>query len=303
MKICTGGGQFFADGFAIRRSFSLEEGESRLLSYVSDTGCGATTITLTQGELLTEGRIGVIRWQWGAELYPLPFVRPWEENAEREILTPNGKVIVRVRGGDSSVIAITGDVRYEHTTARPLYAPKISLIEGQRFPIVRIDALCEAGAAVLMIALGEKEGSLLLEECGESVVCEGNEVRIEKRYADLSARRVTVRYLWRGDRFACSREIVCANEHTPTREECGRALLEAAMARDERAISALLSPEIGDAEAILDYFGEILSVRPAIGSEDRFAAAAVTRGNKGLTATIYSFDFDENGRISNIRNE
>ena len=167
---------------------------------------------------------------------------------------------------------------------------------------MRIDAACEAGEYVAMIALPENGARLLLESRGERILCEGNEVRIERTYADLLSRRVTERYLWRGDRFECSREIVCAKEHIFMREEMGRALLEAAMAKDESAISALLSPEIGNVAAILDYFGEILSVRPDLPSNSSTAATAVTRDDEGLIATTYDFDFDGNGRISNIRN-
>ena len=302
MKISTSGGQFFADGFAIRRSFTLEEGETRLVSYVSDAGCGAASVTLSQGELLVSGRIGVIRWKWGAELYPLPALRPWEERAETEIETKAGQATLCVRG-TGGMLEITGALTYTRTLARPIYAPHLSPINGQRFPIVRIDAHCDEGEYVAMIALAENGADILLEECGDRIHCEGNEVRIERRYRDMLSRHATIRYLWRGDRFECSREIVCAKDHTFIREEKGLALLEAAMARDEKAISSLLSPEIGDAGAILDYFGEILSVRPALGSDDECAAATITRGSKGLVATIYAFDFDNTERISNIRNE
>ena len=74
------------------------------------------------------------------------------------------------------------------------------------------------------------------------------------------------------------------------------------MAKDVEAIGSLLAPEIGDAEAILDYFGEILAVRTPFDPLSPTAAMSVTRGDKGLVATEYDFEFDESGRISNIRN-
>jgi len=303
VKIYTSGGQFFADGFAIRRSFSLEEGESRLVSYVSGTGCGAATLTAERGELLVYGRIGVIRWQWGAELFPLPTLRPWEERAELDIPDLSEPAHACVRCGVLDEIVITGAVRYTHALACPIYAPKLSLIAGQRAPIVRLDAACEEGAYVAFFSLVDGRVNRLLEGYGDSVLCEGNEVRIERSYRDMLSRRATLRYLWQGDRFECSREIVCANEHTFIREEKGRALLEAAMARDQSGVASLLSPEIGDVDALLEYFGEILMVRPALGSDSPTAAATVTRGSKGLVATTYEFEFDEKDRIINLKND
>lgn len=303
MEIRIGSGQFFADGFTIRRSFSLEEGETRLISYLSDKGCGASPVTLSDGNLLTGGRIGVIRWTWGAELYPLPAISPWEAVAEKEVSLSGGVATVAVRAGDPAELRVTGEATYLHIPAPALYAPRISVIEGQRFPIVRVDAKCEEGDYLLLLSLIDSTCSILIEEVGDRIFSEGNEVRVERRCRDSLSRRVTTRYLWRGDRFETSREIVCANEHIFTREERGFALLEAAAAKDEGAITALLSPEIGDAGAVIDYFGAILSVRSAASPDRPTAAAAITRDAEGLVGTIYDFDFDPFGRIENIRRE
>lgn len=300
MKIRVDNGQFFADGFAVRHAFTLEEGESRYVSYLSNVGCGTAMLTLREGTLSAEGRIGVIRYAWGAELYPLPLLPLGENAAEREVTLGTGTALISVRGGDPAMIRVTGAARYEHTPARALWTPRLSVIEGQRSPILRVDAKCDVGEYLLLLALREGDCALLLEEVGERIRSEGNEVRVERTYADKQARHCVTRCLWRGDRFECSREIVCANEHICMREEKGLALLEAVAAKDEKAIAALLSPEIADVGTILDYFGEILSVRPAEGVGSPTAATAITRDAKGLRGTTYDFEFDEEGRISNV---
>ena len=303
MKITIGNGQFFADGFAIRRSFTPEEGETRLISYVSEVGCGAAIIRVTDGDLSTEGRIGVIRWSWGAELYPLPCLRPWEDTAETTVTVGAGKATITVRGGDPALIRVTGAHSYEHVPARGIYAPRISLIEGQRFPILRIDAKCDVGEYLSMLALREGGCAPLLEEVGDRILSEGNLVRIERQYEDTLRRHATTEYLWRGDRFDRSAEIRYEAPRDLIREERGFALLEAVAARDIEGIEALLAPEIRDAEGILGYFGEVIAVRPATGTDSPTAAATITRDDKGLRGRIYDFDFDESGRIRNVRNE
>ena len=303
MKLYAEGGQFFADGFAVRNSFSLEEGESRCLSYLSEVGCGAAKLTIKQGVLFVQGSVGVIHGRDYALLFPLPVLRPWERRAEKEFSTRMGKVCVSLSAGEPSLLLVSGAFSFKHTPRYALCAPKITLIEGQRVPILRIDAFCDAGEYVALLALREEGIDLLLEECGECVVCEGNEIRVERSYADALLRKATTRYLWKGNGFECSREIVCAKEHIFIREEMGRALLEAVMAKDEKGIGALLSSEIDDPAAMIAYFGDLVALRPALDADKDTAVIAVKREGKRLVAITYDFEFDEDGRIGNVRNQ
>ena len=304
MKLYAEGGQFFADGFAVRNSFSLEEGESRCLSYLSEVGCGAAKLTIKQGELIVqEGSVGVIYGRDYVRLFPLPVLRPWERRAEKEFSTRMGKVRVSLFAGEPSLLLVSGAFSFKYTPRYALCAPKITLIEGQRFPILRVDAFCRAGDYVALLALREEGVTLLLEECGECVTCEGNEIRVERSYADALSRKTTSRYLWKGNGFECSREIVCAKEHIFIREEMGRALLEAVMAKDEKGIDDLLSPEINDPAAMIAYFGDLVALRPALDANSDTAVIAVKREGNRLVATTYDFEFDEYGRIGNVRNQ
>ena len=298
MKIATGKGQFFADGFAVRRFFLLEEGETRLISYLSDEGCGAARIALQEGKLfVTEGKIGVIRWKEGAELYPLP---ARSERVKKRLPIGDGKEAVCTFWGDRIEIDVEGSVRFFHRTMRPLFSPTISLIEGQRTPVLDLRAKCDEGEYVAILSVTSGGANLLLEEMGESVTAAGNEITVRRRFDDLARRTALTRALWQGNGFRYSREIVCAQEHTFIREQSGRELLEAAYAKDESSIAAMLSPEMGDATAILDYFGEIVALRAPLFSASPTAYAAIKRKGDDLVGVTYDLVLNESGKIINI---
>ena len=302
MRIIVRNGQFFADGFAVRGAFLLEEGERRLISYIGRNGCGYAKLRLSEDRLLVEeGRIGVIRRKGGAELFPAPLASHGGERPRKEFSCGGKTFVATCLIGEPSEILLEGDVSFRHSSKVPFFDPKISLIEGQRNAILDLRAATEEGAYLALVSLEESGARLLLEETGDSILCEGNEVTVTRFYDDLRARRATIRYLWKGTDFDCSREIVCAKEHPFIREECGRMLLEAVVAKDEKEIERLLSPEIADAKGVLDYFGEIDGARPSPFSDSPTAYSTIKRQGTELLATLYDFDFDEQGRISNIR--
>ena len=298
MKIAVQKGQFFADGFAVRRFFLLEEGETRLISYLSDAGCGAARIALQEGKLfVTEGKIGVIRWKEGAELYPLP---ARSERVEKILSLSEGREVHCTLDGDLVKMVVEGADVFTHRTIRPLFSPTISLIEGQRTPVLDLRAKCDEGEYVAILSVAESGTKLLLEEVGEHVSAAGNEITLRRRFDDLARRTVLTRCIWQGNGFRYSREIVCAREHTFIREQSGRELLEAAYAKDESSIAAMLSPEMGDASAILDYFGEIVALRAPLFSASPTAYAAIKRKGDDLVGMTYDLVLNESGKIINI---
>ena len=302
MKIIVSGGQFFADGFALRRAFTLEEGESRFISYLWARGCGCARLRLLGGRLtVTEGAIGLVQWKKGAELFPLPLAPASPERREKEFTVESERFRVMCLCGNPSEIRFSGAIEGRHEASTAFFNPTISLLGGQHEAILDIHAVTAEGDYLALFAVRKGAFRLLLEESGESISCIGNEVTVTKSLADLCSRRIVSRYLWRGEAFSCSREITCAKEHSFIREEMGRSLLEAVLAGDRDGIAGLLSPEIANADAILDYFGEIIAVRPALFEESRTAVAALRKRGNDLFATVYDFDFDGRGRISNIR--
>lgn len=301
MKIIVSEGQFFADGFALRRSFLLEEGDRRLISYIGKDSCGYTLLSLREGKIVAaEGEIRIVLWKEGAELLPPPPL-PARYRREKEFSWGNRKVKATCLSGRPSEILLSGGLSMRHKAICSFFDAEISLLQGQREGILDVHAKTAGGEYVALFALGESGARLLLEEIGETILCEGNEVTVERSLPDLRERKITSRYLWQGEGFSSSREIVCAKEHTFLREECGRLLLEAVLAKDEREISSLLAPEIADAKAILDYFGEIVGVRPSPFSESSTAYATVKDEGAALRATLYDFDLNEEGKIVNIR--
>ena len=301
MKVKVSGGQFFADGFALRSGFEMEEGDGRLISYLSDHGCGAARLTFQEGSLrVSEGQIGLILWKEGAELFPLPDQARFPTRTERTFPIEGGEINVRCLSGALPEITLSGWVTANIPAAFSFRRPEISLIGGQRVAILQIRAEAEAGEYLLMLSVGKEGATKLLETCGESVLCEGNEVRTTRTLDDLLGRRLSLRYLWRGDHFESSREITCANAHPFIRELSGRALLEAVYAGDEKEILSLVSAEIGDTSSLIDYFGEIVSVRPDPFSESPTAFGAVKREASRLAGITYDFEIDREGKIENI---
>ena len=302
MKIIVRKGQFFADGFAVRHSFLLEEGERRLISYIGEGVCGCARLSLKEGKpIAEEGSLDILLWKEGAELLPPP---PFPARPLRRIKTisvGNGQVTATCLCGAPSEIILSGVIAMRHRTKLPLFEAEISPLQGQREAILCLRGKTAEGEYLALFALGGSGAKLLLEEAGDRILCEGNEVTVERAYHDLRERKSTLRYLWQGETFSSSREIVCTKDHTFLREECGRLLLEAVLAKDEREIKNLLSPEIADPRGILDYFGEIDGVRPSPFSESPTAYATVRRQGPILRATLYDFDLDHEGKIANVR--
>lgn len=300
MKIEVSGGQFFADGFAVRGSFVLAEGESRTISCISERGCGCATIRLSEGvPILSEGGIEAICTKEGWDLLPAPMRRVGKPR-EKRFEAGGRSFFVRCMPGDPSEILISAESEFHHRTVTPLTSPEITLLSGQRDPIVDLRADCEEGRYIALFALGQNGTRLLLENYGDEVDGEGNEVTVRRALPDLLGREITTRYLWRGDRFEHTRTIRYTREPSRRREETGRFLLEAVLARDEEEILRLLSPELASPATLFDYFGEILRLRPAPPSAGPTAYALVKREGEIKVCVTYDFDLDTEGRIANI---
>ena len=199
-----------------------------------------------------------------------------------------------------SLIRVGGRTTWEKPTALPLLAPTLRSIEGQREKLVEIDAQCAVGQYIAMISLSDSGAELLLEDCGDSVLCHGNEVTVKRRYLDLRGRSVTTRHLWQGTRFESSREIAYSRETSFRPEEMGRELLEGVIAEDP-SFTELLSPDMADAKMICDYFGNVTEVTSPLSPTSPTAVTAIIKKANALVASTYDFDFDEKGRIENIR--
>ena len=301
MKILVSGGQFFADGFAVRRAFNLWEGECRTISFISDEGCGCTSLHLTNGVPVAESpSLKIVDWKRGFEILPSPRSAMCART-ERELSVGEKRFVVICQGGDPARLVFSGAITAEIELSASIFDPKITLLSGQREPLLSMQASCKEGSYLLILSLGAEEPNVLLECSGESIVCRGNEVTVRKKYDDLCLRSVTRRYLWQGKGFDRSQEIVCANQHSFMREQSGRLLLEAVFAEDESAANALLSPEIAEYAAIKEYFGKIVRLVPALFSDSPTAYAALKRNGERWIATTYDFDFDAQGLVTNIR--
>lgn len=300
MRFIVSGGQFFADGFAVRRSFLLSEGESRLLSYISAEGCGCSALRIENGMPFLSGEgIEAIRVRGDWELFPSPTTRE-KRCSEKSFSLGNKLLLVRCLSGNPSEI-VFGNGKFRHRAMRSLTCPLFSLLTGQRESIVVLRAHCADGNYIALFAVGEKGVRLLLEDCGEEVKEEGNEVTVRRTLPDLLGREITSAYLWRGDSFSLSRRIEYTKEHVARREEAGRLLIEAVIAKDEEAIRTLLSPDLNDPTAILDYFGEVLLFRPAPRSEGKEAWEVVKQEGEIKVAVTYLFELDAQGLIANVR--
>ena len=301
MKILVSGGQFFADGFAVRGAFCMEEGERRLLSYVAESGCGCAEAKVTNGNLTVGGDcFEVIRWKTQAEL------RPAAHSSHRavttqEVVNGDARFLVECVTKPRSTLRVLGDAEASWRTSVPLFSPYLSLIEGQKQSIVRLSADCAQGKYIAILSLAKGSARLLLEDYGETVTCRGNEVIVARRYPDLRARVVTATYLWQGDGFLPSRNVVCSKDHPFIREDMGRLLIESVITRDEDAMKGLLSPEAMDASAIFDYFGEVTEVASSRAAPTDTAVSVIKKEGDHLVGATYDFDFDAAGRIENIR--
>ena len=112
MRIKVSGGQFFADGFPIRKGFELQDGREKTLSCLSDKGAGCALLRVAGGiASLTGGGIELVRWKQGAALRPLP---KREEIVRRRSFSERGFFLqVALRAGRRSSIAIAGAATYE----------------------------------------------------------------------------------------------------------------------------------------------------------------------------------------------
>ena len=54
---------------------------------------------------------------------------------------------------------------------------------------------------------------------------------------------------------------------------------------------------------MIAYFGDLVALRPALDADKDTAVIAVKREGKRLIAITYDFEFDEYGRIGNVRNQ
>ena len=292
MKVQVGGGQFFLNGYPVKERFTLQEGESRLLSYISDRGAGCGKIRAESGRLSVSGSLGVIRWGENAEIYPAPEVYPSVNSYTV------GKDSFTVYVGTR--LLVRGDYTLTHLPKTPLSFPTVRLLEGQRTPMAEILADCAEGHYLAVLSLDKRASKVLLEVSGESVTTEGNEVCVLSRLEDIRCRRVTSRYLWRGSYFEESyHNVECTNAHPFIREECGRLLLEAVAARDEGEISRLVTSDIGDPAALYEYFGDILVVRTPLFTSSPTAVAVQKNTPNGVVAILYDFAF-EGDKIKNI---
>ncbi len=299
MKIMVSGGQFFADGFALRRAFTLEEGESRLISYLSNGGCGCATVGVENGEVTCDGALTVIEWKAGWELRPAPLPCG---NAVAAIDVRSSENVFRVECRPlCGQIRVTGAASAVWKAKTPFSRPVLTLIDGQKNKIVEITAEHADGKYIAMISLSRGEARLLLEDHGESITCQGNEVIVKKRFRDLCEREVTATYLWGGESFSVSREIILHSRPTPNENNVGRLLLESVIARDGKALCSLLSPDVADENAVFDYFGEVFSVEDPPYGAVKSAVAALTRKGEKTVGVIYDFDLDGEGRICNVR--
>ena len=302
MKIFVSGGQFFADGFAVRRAFTLEEGEERLLSFLSDEGCGCALIKVQEGELLLgNASLMAITWAEGVELRPAPRSVHLSERVIKEITSGEDAFKAECRESPCSLITISGAAEAKWQTMVPIASPRLNVIEGQREKILEIRAECAEGEYLAMVALAKGSARLLLEDYGKSVLCRGNEVTVCKKYRDLAGREATVTHLWQGNGFKTSCKVICANAPACIREEMGRLLIESVIAKDEESLKTLLCPEIADANALFDFFKGVYAVEKPLRCVSPTAVAALRREGSKTIATVYDFDFAPDGKIENIR--
>jgi len=302
MKIKVNGGQFFAEGFPIRKGFTIKEGGSMLLSCLSPQGTGCARMQLLGGEVtLEEGGIEFLRWQGGGELRPAPHCGLHPTLKRQTFSEKNFFLEVSARTICRTELSLEGKSSLRHECPLPLSDPSFEIITGQRERILSVRAACFGGEYIAFFSLGEKGYRLLLEDYGDEVICLGNEVTVTKECSDLKKRQIISHHLWRGDHFDCSREYVCANVQSFIKEQSGRLLLEALLAADEQDALSYLAPDLKDLPALRRYFGSYQAVRAPLFEASPTAVAIERREEGVLRALLYDFDFDSQGMIRNIR--
>ena len=290
MRIKVGEGQFFVNGYPVRTGFSLEEGETRLVSYVARRGAGCVTLSVRGGKLSVQGDIGLIRWGENAELYPLEDlpVRTFEREAQGE------NVVLRI----GREIETDSGFRYE--SCRPILSPVVRALNGQRIPLLKIDGRTAEGEERLVVLSVQKGKEAVLLDVWGNVAASGNDVTVTRTEGDLRARKITDGYRWTGEAFERTAHTVEGDyaRDFPL-EKRGRLLLEAVKAGDEREIYALTSAELSDLSALTEYFGEIERVRDPLFHSSSTAVSAQKKTPNGRVAVTYDFSF-EGDKIDNI---
>lgn len=302
MRIKVSGGQFFADGFAVRKSFEIREGEERLLSCISEAGTGCATLRMRgEAEIVRGAGIELVRRRHGVEVRPAP---RRERSVWRRTFREGGSFLqVLLVTGERPFLRIEGAATYEREIPFPLADPTCEFITGQREKILEIRATSERMEYISFLAVTAGGATLLLEEVGEKITCVGNEVTVVRTFPDLRGRKRINRYLWRGEAFESSREYLCANAQSFIREEAGRLLLEAVIAGDEEDTKTLLSPDLTSFAALRSYFGEPIALLPPGADDPPTALLAEYREKECVREVLYDFDFDSEGKITNIRRE
>lgn len=293
MRIKVRDGQFFVEGYPVRREFSLREGEERKVAYIGARGAGCLLFSLQEGALKIKGEIGLTRWGENAEIYPLA----GGEAFLSEFETGKGKCRLFL-GGE---IRLSGAYSLSYEPLAPLSSLQAELLSGQRSPILLLRGESGEEKYLAVISLEDSASKVLLEVLGESIETVGNEITVVRQLSDLRGRRVTSRYTWRGAFFEnTSHTCECTYAHPFIREDAGRLLLEAVKAKDNEEIRRLLSTEFAeDIETVYEYFGEIDRIRKPLFTSSETAVAIEKKTSNGKVAITYDFSFEDN-KIVNI---
>lgn len=298
MEVRVFDGQFFIDGFPVRRGFRLQ-GERKLLSYIAKDDAGCFPIEEKDGEILfEEGAADAVYWKSGIEIRPpVRFKTP----AKRETLTANGQSVeVLIREGKGSSVSIEGSfaIRLKHEIADA----RAEILGGQSAPILNLRAKANGGDYIALIAMPREGAKLLLEGAGE-IETSGNDVLIKEPLSDERKRVRTSRYFWQGASFALtSRTFERGATPVFNEKNAGRLLLEAVAADDSEDILSYLAPEIADEKEIERYFGSFDIIRAPLFSPSQTAVAVQKRLPDRTACVTYDFSF-EGGKITNIINE
>ncbi|MCR4725989.1 MAG: hypothetical protein K5753_02070 [Clostridia bacterium] len=297
MEVLVFDGQFFIDGFPVRRGFKIEN-EKKLLSYIARSGAGCAPIEEIGGEIRFEkGAFRAIYWKKGVEIRPP--VRRIASPKVIELSTYGQPIRVEIREGANGSIAIESSARTEFFPSRDLTNARAEILSGQSAAILDLRAKTEIGDYIALFALTREGAKLLLEGAGE-IETKGNDVTIKERLFDARDRTRISRYFWQGASFALT-ERTFERGASPVFGErnAGRLLLEAALAGDEEDILSYLSPEIANAEEIKRYFGAFDKIRDPLFTSSETAIAVQKRLPDRTVSITYDFTFD-GGKIQNI---
>lgn len=293
MRIKVRDGQFFVDGYPVKREFSLAEGEERKVAYIGARSAGFLLFRLQEGALEREGEIGLTRWGENAEIYP-----PADpERFLSEFETVKGKCRLFL-GGE---ICLRGAYSLSYEPLAPLCSLQAELLSGQRSPILLLRGESKGEKYLSVLSLEAGASKVLLEVLGENIETVGNEITVVRRLSDLRKRRVTSRYTWRGATFEKTYHICeCTYAHPFIREDAGRLLLEAVKAKDDEELRRLLSTEFAeDLETVYEYFGRFDRIRKPLFTSSETAVAIEKKTSNGKVAVTYDFSFEGN-KIVNI---